>query len=212
MSQSNEKERLVSAESGNLQESPQKEQKRKLNIKSCVGIFMVVLICLCDITSIACLQLISHLPPDFELNTLRFTVGLMFVVIYLLSTQQVPRIKRELFGWVILVALATYFYNVSIFNKYIRELAIGAVFGIKQGFFLVLIAVSSRILLNEKHSWIKCLLTFTCFLGVVLVTISSVMPSYHQTNSATRSDSAFVYIFNYYIFRTHRCNKFNPEQ
>ncbi len=89
-----------------------------------------------------------------------------------------------------MVAFATYFYNISKFNEYIRELAIGAVFGIKQGFFLVLIAVSSRIFLKEKHSWIKCLLTITCFVGVVLVTLASVLPSYHHTNNGTTTDLA----------------------
>ncbi len=96
MSLNEEEKQLVSTELVELQNSPEKEQKQKLNIKSCVGIFMVVLICLCDITSISCLQVISHLPPDFELNTLRFAVGLVFVVIYLLFTKQVVRKPQRL--------------------------------------------------------------------------------------------------------------------
>ncbi len=155
------------------------------NMNNGLGIFIVVIICMCDIGSIACLQLISNLPPDFELNTLRFAVGLVFSVIYFLSKRKVPKVRQKLAKWVFVVALATYFYNVFLFNGYVKELPVGAVIGLKQGFFIILIAIASWIILKERHSQFQYFLTLTTFLGVVFVTMSSFLPDNTKHNGSS---------------------------
>ena len=161
-------------------------------IKGCIGIVLVVVACLCDIGSLACLQLISHLSPDFELNTLRFAVGLIFSVISLLHMQQLPKIGKGHSGWALLVALATYFYNVTKFNEYVKDLAVGAVIGIRQGFVIVLMAIATRWFLKKKHSWLDGVLTFTCILGVALVTLSAFLPTSNKEKNIFSRNSSEV--------------------
>ena len=163
-----------------LEDSKQlkKEQLYKgyVNPKNCFGIFIIVVQCMCEIGSISCLQLITDLPPNFELNSLRFAIGLVFVIVYLLVSWQLPVIERNLAAWVFLGVLATYFYNLTLYSEYVKELPIGAVFGIKQGFYILLVALASRILLKQKHSWLKLFLIATTCLGIGLVILSSFLP------------------------------------
>ncbi len=163
-----ETEHLLESEGGKLH-----TQDKSWRINNSIGIIIVFIICMCDIGSIACLQLISNLPPDFELNALRFTSGLIFSMGYIFWKRKLPKIQKKLSGWVFLVALSTYLYNISLFNGYVKELPVGAIIGLKQGFFIVLIAIASHILLQEKHSWIHSFLALATFSGVVLVILSS---------------------------------------
>ncbi len=163
-----ETEHLLESEGGTLH-----TQDKSWRINNSIGIVIVLIICMCDIGSIACLQLISNLPPDFELNTLRFASGLIFSMGYIFWNRKLPKIQKKLSGWVFLVALATYLYNISLFNEYVKKLPVGAIIGMKQGFFIVLIAIASHILLQERHSWIHSFLAFATFSGVVLVILSS---------------------------------------
>ena len=123
--------------------------------KTCLGVLIILIECLCAIGSISCLQIITHLPPNFELNSLRFAIRLVFVIIYLLFSRQLPRVPWELSRWLFIGVLATYIYNLTLFSEYVKKLPIGAVFGVKQGFVILLVAIASRILFQQEHSWFK---------------------------------------------------------
>ncbi len=148
----------------------------KWNWKTFIGIFILLTECVCEIGSIACLQLIKDLPPNFELNSLRFAIGLILVVVYLLLGRQMPKIKKELLGWLFLGVVATYFYNLALYSEYVKELPIGAVIGIEQAFYILLFALATRILLKHKHSWLNLFLILTTFIGIGLVILSSLLP------------------------------------
>ncbi len=180
-----EKEGLLESQDESTKEHPIKGW----NSKNCLGITFIVVDCMSSIGSISCLQLTTDLPPNFELNSLRFAIGLVFVTVYLLLTRELPRIRKELTAWVFLGVLVTYFYNLSLYNEYVKELPIGAIYGIGQGLFILLVAIGSRILLKQNHSWLKLALTFTSFIGIGLVILSSFLPSRDIANKCEWSDT-----------------------
>ncbi len=163
--------------------SPLSNIKEKAGI--CLGIFAIIAEALCQIGSISCLQLITDLPPNFELNSVRFAIGLAFVLIYLLLTRQLPRFKKELGGWLFLGVLATYFYNLSLYSEYVKKLPLGAVFGIKQAFYVVLVAIGSRVLLKINVSKLKLAVIFAAIIGIGLVILSSFFP---RSNTERQAD------------------------
>ncbi len=161
---------------GNYESKKEKQCSEYMNLKGCAGILIIIVQCMCEIGSISCLQVIRHLPPNFELNTLRFAIGLVLVIIYLVLSWQLPLIQRDLTGWVLLGVLATFFYNLTLYSEYVKKLPIGAVFGIKQGFYILLVAMATRILLKQKHSWLKVALMLMTWIGIGIVILSSFLP------------------------------------
>ena len=162
--------------------------------KTSLGILIIIVECLCSIGSISCLQIITRLPPNFELNSLRFAIGLLFVITYLLLCRQLPRVPWELTSWLFLAVLATYVYNLTLFSEYVKQLPIGAVFGINQGFEILLVAIASRILLHQEHSWFKVALILTTFVGIGLVISSSFLPGHAgiKERHHNRNDTNFT--------------------
>ena len=126
-----------------------------------------------EIGSISCLQLIKDIPPIFELNILRFGIGFVISCLYMLFTWQLPRIQRNLAGWVALICLVSYSFNLSLYNEYVKQLPLAAVFGTRQASFLLLVTAASIIILKEKLSWFKIGLIFVTLIGIGLVISSS---------------------------------------
>ncbi len=141
-----------------------------------IGIGLIILECMSGIASISCLQLITDLPPMFELNTLRFAIGFVFVVVYLVFTWQLPSLDRGLIKWTLLGILATYIFNLTFYNEHVKELPITAVFGTKRAFAMFLGAAASKVVLKEKLGWLKITLIFATFVGIGFVISSSFLP------------------------------------
>ncbi len=112
----------------------------------------------------------------FELNTLRFAIGFVFVVVYLVFTWQLPSINRSLIKWTVLGILATYIFNLTFYNEHVKELPIAAVFGTKRAFAMFLGAAASKVVLKEKLGWLKIALIFATFVGIGFVISSSFLP------------------------------------
>ena len=147
------------------------------NVKNCIGISLIVMECISEIGSISCLQLITNLPPTFELNTLRFAIGFVFAILYLVFTWQVPYVERNLIPWTVLGIMATFFFNLSFYNEYVKKLPIGAVFGTKIASFMLLCAAATKIFFKEKLGWLKIGLIFATLVGIGLVISSSFLPA-----------------------------------
>ena len=158
------------------------------NVKNCIGITLMVMECMSELGSISCLQLITDLPPTFELNILRFAIGFVFAILYLVFTWQVPHIERNLILWTVLGIMATFFFNLSLYNEYVKKLPIGAVFGTKFASYILLCAAATKIFLKEKLGWLKIVLICTTLVGISLVILSSFLPVQGKQQMEIRLD------------------------
>ena len=65
-----------------------------------------------SVGGIACIQLMNQIPPDFQLSTFRFTVGLIFATIYLTIKGKLPQVERKNIKWLGVIAVLCIVYNV----------------------------------------------------------------------------------------------------
>ncbi len=151
-------------------------RRNNWNVKNCIGISLALIQCMSETGCMSCLQLITNLPPTFELNTLRFAIGFVFAISYLVFTWQVPYIERNLIPWTVVGIMATFFLNLAVYNEHVKKLPIGAVFGTKIASFMLLCAAATKILFKEKLGWLKIVIIFATFVGIGLVISSSFLP------------------------------------
>ena len=81
MADKSERTRILESSSESDIEKQNKQQSKYS--KFCVGILAVVGLYVAQVSSIACVQLMEQQPPDFELNFLRFSVGILYSIGYL---------------------------------------------------------------------------------------------------------------------------------
>ncbi len=100
-------------------------------------------------------------------------MGSLIAGTYFLVKRQVPTIEKSQAGWVILGAVAVYFYSVTLYNEYVKELPLAAVIGIEQAFYILLLALATRIVLKEELSRFIITVIFVTFIGISLVLTSA---------------------------------------
>ncbi len=144
------------------------------------GILIHLASCGCNITSLTCLQVIRHVPPDFELNTLRFGIGLVLAMTILGIKRQLPTLERKDIGWFTLGLISVFMYNVTLYTSYVKALPLGALFGIRQGFMVIFIAVSTKIIMKTYYSVWKLFLITSTMVGLGFVVFSSFVYGCHK--------------------------------
>ncbi len=132
-----------------------------------------LLCCSCNIASLACLQVIQHLPPDFQLNSLRFGIGLVFAITALIFKKQWPKVERKYFVWLTISIMSVLMYNITLYTVYVKALPLGALFGIRQGLVIILIALGSRVTMKLHFSVWQIFLMSTTMVGLGFVIYSS---------------------------------------
>ena len=86
------------------QEMENEEQSKDLQ-KFSVGVIGTFGYNVSAIAGIACILLMNKPPPDFQINTLRFTVGLIFASIFLLTKRKAPTVARKNIKWLCFIAV-----------------------------------------------------------------------------------------------------------
>ena len=96
-----------------LEESDSKDIKNL--VKGLAGAFGVVF---SIVGGLACIILMNKIPPDFQLNSLRFIVGLTFALSFLIITRKLPKVEKKNIKWLITIAVLNLLYNIGNYSHY----------------------------------------------------------------------------------------------
>ena len=138
------------------------------------------------IGGIACILLMNEAPPDFQLNTLRFSVGLIFASIFLLTKRKTPTVARKSIKWLCFIAAVTVSYNFALYSHYLKKLTFVGIFSLQSCFAVIFISIISRIFLKTNIPLAEHVIIITAFIGLVL-TLSS---QYTEFTSCTEKSNA----------------------
>ena len=122
-----------------------------------------------NVGGIACIQLMNQIPPDFQLSTFRFTVGLIFATIYLTIKGKLPKIERKNIKWLIAIAVLGIAYNVLIYNHFLKSITFVGIQSLLRSFNIVFSFILSKIFLKVKISVPKALTAIAVLGGLGLI-------------------------------------------
>ena len=170
-----EMNKLLSQSTGKQhQQGEELEQQRMRGdlARFSVGIIGAVAYNVSIIAGIGCILLMDRPPPDFQLNTLRFSVGLMLASLYLLLTRRVPSIKRLNIKWLCFIAVVTVSYNFALYSHYLKNLTFVGILSLQSCFAVVFICILSRIFLQTDISGGKLAIIVVTLIGLGLTLVS----------------------------------------
>ena len=116
----------------------------------------------------------SQLPPDFQLNALRFGVGVLFSLISLFSKCVPPIILKDNIKWMAIVSATTIIFNLTLYSHYLKRMPIVTVLCVHQTFKIVLTLIFAKVFLNSNISITKCVICLVTFVSTVLTVIPRV--------------------------------------
>ena len=156
--------------------APDESEKQNASIRCqyIVGVAAVVSKSVAQVVSIASLQMMNQIPPDFQLNALRFGVGVLFSVIFLFSKWVPPLILKDNIKWLSIVSATTILFNLTLYSHYLKRMPIVTILCVHQTFKIVLTLVFAKIFLNSNMSITKCAICLFTVLGTVLTVIPRV--------------------------------------
>ena len=94
----------------------------------------------------------NQIPPDFQLSTFRFTVGLILATIYLTIKGKLPIIERKNIKWLIAISVLGIAYNVLIYNHFLKSITFVGIQSLLRSFNIVFSFILSKIFLKVKIS------------------------------------------------------------
>ena len=151
------------------------EQNASIRCQYLVGVAAAVSKSVAQVVSIASLQLMSQIPPDFQLNALRFGVGVLFSLIYLFSKWVPPFILKENIKWLAIVSATTIIFNLTLYSHYLKRMPIVTVLCVHQTFNrIVLTLIFAKMFFNSNMSITKCVICLVTVVGTVLTVIPRV--------------------------------------
>ena len=124
------------------------------------------------ISGIACILLMNKPPPDFQLNTLRFSVGLAFETLFLIIKRKIPKIARKNIKWLCFIAAVTVSYNVTLYSHYLKNLTFVGILSLQSCFAVIFISILSRIPLKTNIPLTKHVIITTTPVGFGLTVAS----------------------------------------
>ena len=159
------KETELSPESKQLLEKDNNAKSYLESLKGIIAVFSVVIL---NTISASCVQLLGRRIPDFELNTFRSAVPLIFLSIGLITMRRWPRIDRSEIGLTILCSLLGSSSKMGelVAVTFLPAAAVSCLFStsaITSGLCLF------ALLLKETITVKKVLLAVVCICGAVLV-------------------------------------------
>ena len=116
----------------------------------------------------------NQIPPDFQLNALRFGVGVLFSLIYLFSKWVSPLISKESIKWLAIVSATTIIFNFTLYSHYLKRMPIVTVLCVHQTFKIILTLIFAKLFLNSNISIAKCVLCLATVVGTVLTVVPRV--------------------------------------
>ena len=171
-----------------------KENKQQSKYsKFCVGILAVVGLYVAQVSSIACVQLMDQQPPDFELNFLRFSVGVLYSIGYFSVRRMPPKVDRENIKWMFGLVLTSIGYNLFLFSHYLKQIPIVTVMAVHQSLKIIFSLILTRIFLKFKIPVTKLIICFITLGGTILTVIPKVMEykEYDRIHTKSMVQSTF---------------------
>ena len=151
-----------------------KDETGTNRVRYLVGVAAATSTILAQLGGIASIQLMSQIPPDFELNTLRFAVGVAFSTLYLLLKQTFPRISKENVKWLAVVSVTTVGYNLSLYSHNLKMMPIVTLLCVLQTFRIILTLLFSKVFLKSDISLMKFAICLITIIGTTLTVIPRV--------------------------------------
>ena len=181
-----------------LESSSSKDETGTNRIRYLVGVAAATSTVLAQLAGIDSIQLMSQIPPDFELNTLRFAVGVAFSALYLLLKQTIPRISKENVKWLAVVSATTVGYNLSLYSHNLKMMPIVTLLCVLQTFRIILTLIFSKVFLKSDISLIKFAICLVTIIGTTLTVIPRVEMylqspcelCVHHTNKTSQHNSS----------------------
>ena len=177
MAEKSERTRILESSSVSDIEK-QNKQKSKYG-KFCVGIVAVMGLYVAQVASIACVQLMDQQPPDFELNFLRFSVGVLYSIGYLSVRRMPPTIERQNIKWMFSLILTSIGYNLFLFSHFLKQIPIVTVMAVHQSLKIIFSLILTRIFLKSKMPITKLIICFVTLGGTTLTVIPKVLEYAH---------------------------------
>ena len=146
-----------------LEESDSKDTRNL--VKGLAGAFGVVF---SIVGGLACIILMNKIPPDFQLNSLRFIVGLTFALSFLIITRKLPKVEKKNIKWLITIAVLNLLYNIGNYSHYLKAITFVGTRSLQICAGIIFTLVLSKIILKDKISILKILVAVFSVSGVVL--------------------------------------------
>ena len=146
-----------------LEESDSKDIKNL--VKGLAGAFGVVF---SIVGGLACIILMNKIPPDFQLNSLRFIVGLTFAVSFLFIKRMLPKIRKANIKWLITIAVLNLLYNIGNYSHYLKAITFVGTRSLQICAGIIFTLILSKIILKDKISILKILVAVFIVSGVAL--------------------------------------------
>ena len=147
-----------------LEESDPKDMKKMMKgLAASFGLVFGI------VGGLACVILMDQIAPDFQLNSLRFMVGLTFSIFFLIFKRKLPKIEKKNIKWQILVAIFNLSLNVGSYSHYLKVITFTGTRSLQIGFGIIFSLMLSKTILKVKiHSW-KMLIVVFIISGVSMV-------------------------------------------
>ncbi len=161
-----------------VQDVKQDREKRTASVRNSrtllIGVTITFMVCVFDATSIACLQLMTELPPDIQINAVIFGFGFLCVGPYFLARRRLPRFTRSHVPWVIGICVVFLVDCLTLYNHEASFLPLGSIGSIGYAFNILFSVILSKIFLTEVVTFRKGLALCVTLLGLVLTVLAHV--------------------------------------
>ena len=116
----------------------------------------------------------NQIPPDFELNNLRFGVGILFSLAYFTTKRIVPKVAKENIKWLLAVAMTTICYNLTLYSHNLKRIPIVTLLCIHQTFRIFLTLILSKIFLKLDIPFTKCIICLITMVRALFTVVPKV--------------------------------------
>ena len=130
-----------------LEESDPKGIKKLIKgLAGCFGLVFGI------VGGLACVILMNQIAPDFQLNSLRFIVGLTFSITALIMKRKLLKIERKNIKWQIAVAFFNLSLNLGGYSHYLKVITFTGTRSLQigSGIIFALILSKSFLILKVK--------------------------------------------------------------
>ncbi len=112
------------------------QETKTENRKMMIGICIAILAGFCYVSGLATFQRIHDAPPDFQLNLMRYSVGLTLITTGLCVKRMVPRVSLWEIKWMVLAGTGYISYQLLLYKNEVRFLPLGTVGSLLCGLFI----------------------------------------------------------------------------
>ena len=156
-----------------------------VKFKLFLGTVLALLSTIFAACALACLQIMTEVPPFLEINAVTYTVALVTSCLILLFRRELPRISFD-YKWSLLsVCALMVLYDVFLFNKESAFLPLGSIEAVQYGFTIIFSLLLSWKFLNENISCLKMCVVFIALIGLSM-NVTSNLPIFNTGEYLSR--------------------------